>query len=244
MLAIGTPAATSGSQAQADVEVAVNPADAGAVACNAANGSPQLSRCCPAGARAGLAPARQGGRVTHPGTGTGSRSPGRDRLGVARRRDRLEMALIAVAADKGAPGVTTTATALAAGLALARGTGRIADPAACGYRALAARRARRPQLRSAARAAQPGRGRPARARTGQVWQHAQRLRGGLDVLAGVATWSRAAASSRWGLVGDLLARLPGADVEVADCGRLRAGRPVLRTTRPGRHRLHHPAEPG
>lgn len=33
-----SPAAASGSQAMADVEVAVNPADAGAVACNAANG--------------------------------------------------------------------------------------------------------------------------------------------------------------------------------------------------------------
>jgi hypothetical protein len=38
VLAVVTPAATSGSTAIADVEVALNPTDAGAVACNAANG--------------------------------------------------------------------------------------------------------------------------------------------------------------------------------------------------------------
>ena len=81
VLAIGTPAATSGSQAQADVEVAVNPADAGAVACNAANGiggprGAARRRHCRA-----RPSARQGGRVTH--------SRHRDRLGVARRRGRL-----------------------------------------------------------------------------------------------------------------------------------------------------------
>jgi hypothetical protein len=56
VLAIGTPAATSGSQAQADVEVGVNPADAGAVACNAANGIVGIA-VLPAGSSgAGLAP--------------------------------------------------------------------------------------------------------------------------------------------------------------------------------------------
>ena len=38
VLAIGAPSATSGSTAIADVEVALNPSDAGPVACNAANG--------------------------------------------------------------------------------------------------------------------------------------------------------------------------------------------------------------
>jgi hypothetical protein len=38
VLSVTAPAATSGGNAQADVAVAVNPADAGAVACNAANG--------------------------------------------------------------------------------------------------------------------------------------------------------------------------------------------------------------
>jgi hypothetical protein len=38
VLAVGAPSATSGSTAVADVEVALNPSDAGTVACNAANG--------------------------------------------------------------------------------------------------------------------------------------------------------------------------------------------------------------
>ena len=38
VLAVGAPSATSGSTAVADVEVALNPSDAGAVACNASNG--------------------------------------------------------------------------------------------------------------------------------------------------------------------------------------------------------------
>ena len=55
---------------------------------------------------------------------------------------------------------------------------------------------------------------------GQVWQHAQRLRGGLDVLAGVGNAEQGSGiEPLWGPVGDLLARLPEADV-IADCGRL------------------------
>jgi hypothetical protein len=76
VLAIGTPAAASGSQAQADVEVAVNPADAGAVACNAANGIAGIA-VLPGGGTAGLAPAHgQTGTSPTPSTGTGSASPG------------------------------------------------------------------------------------------------------------------------------------------------------------------------
>jgi hypothetical protein len=73
VLAIGTPAATSGSQAQADVEVAVNPADAGAVACNAANGIVGLA-VLPAGGVVGLAPTS--GTTTTPNSGAGSTAPG------------------------------------------------------------------------------------------------------------------------------------------------------------------------
>ena len=55
---------------------------------------------------------------------------------------------------------------------------------------------------------------------GQVWQHAQRLRGGLDVLAGVGNAEQGSGiEPLWGPVGGLLAALPGADV-IADCGRL------------------------
>jgi hypothetical protein len=128
------------------------------------------------------------------------------------------MALIAVAADKGAPGVTTTATALAAvwprPVVLAE-----CDPAGGDvvYRLPGAHGGRldpRRGLLSLAVAARHG------LEPGQVWQHAQRLRGGLDVLAGVGNAEQGTGiEPLWGPVGDLLARLPGADV-IADCGRL------------------------
>lgn len=73
VLAVGAPAATSGSQAQADVEVAVNPADAGAVACNAANGIVGIA-VLPAGGGAGLGPAQR--TTTTPNNGAGSTTPG------------------------------------------------------------------------------------------------------------------------------------------------------------------------
>jgi hypothetical protein len=73
VLAIGAPAATSGSQAQADVEVAVNPADAGAVACNAANGVVGIA-VLPAGGAVGLGPTS--GTTTTPNSGAGSTAPG------------------------------------------------------------------------------------------------------------------------------------------------------------------------
>ncbi len=128
------------------------------------------------------------------------------------------MALIAVAADKGAPGVTTTATALAAvwprPVVLAE-----CDPAGGDivYRLPGAHGGRldpRRGLLSLAVAARHG------LEPDQVWQHAQRLRGGLDVLAGVRNAEQGSGiEPLWGPVGDLLARLPGADV-IADCGRL------------------------
>lgn len=73
VLAIGAPAATSGSQAQADVEVAVNPADAGAVACNAANGIVGIAML-PTGGVVGLGPTS--GSTTTPNSGAGSTAPG------------------------------------------------------------------------------------------------------------------------------------------------------------------------
>jgi len=68
VLAIGAPAATSGGQAQADVEVAVNPADAGAVACNAANGIVGIAML-PAGGAIPNSTASSG--PASPGAGTG-----------------------------------------------------------------------------------------------------------------------------------------------------------------------------
>jgi hypothetical protein len=54
----------------------------------------------------------------------------------------------------------------------------------------------------------------------QLWTHAQKLRGGLDVLLGVTTAEQGAGlEPLWGPVGSLLSGLPQADV-IADCGRL------------------------
>jgi hypothetical protein len=70
VLAIGAPSATSGSTAVADVEVAVNPSDAGPVACNAANGIVAIA-VLPNGGRGAAAAAGAGA-----GSGTGQATPG------------------------------------------------------------------------------------------------------------------------------------------------------------------------
>jgi len=128
------------------------------------------------------------------------------------------MALIAVAADKGAPGVTTACVALAAvwprPVLLAE-----CDPAGGDlvYRLPAAGGG---QL-------DPGRGLLSLAvavRRGlgpdQAWEHTQKLRGGLDILVGVVTAEQGAGlEPLWGPVGATLAGLPEADV-IADCGRI------------------------
>jgi hypothetical protein len=128
------------------------------------------------------------------------------------------MALIAVAADKGAPGVTTTALALAAvwprPVLLAECDPAGGDlvyrlPSADGGRldprrgllslAVAARRGLQPQ---------------------QIWEHVQKLHGGLDVLTGVTNADQGAGLNLlWGPVGRVLAASDEADV-IADCGRL------------------------
>ena len=126
--------------------------------------------------------------------------------------------LIAVAADKGAPGVTTTAVTLAAvwprPVLLAEcdpAGGDIAYwlPAEGGGR-LDPRRGLLSLAVAARRDLQPA----------QLWTHAQKLRGGLDVLLGVTTADQGAGlEPLWGPVGGLLSGLPQADV-IADCGRL------------------------
>jgi hypothetical protein len=132
------------------------------------------------------------------------------------------MALITVAADKGAPGVTTTALALAAvwprPCLLAECDPAGGDlvywlPGADGGR-LDPRRG----LVSLAVAAR--RGPPSR-----VWEHAQKLRCGLDVLLGVASAEQGSGlDPLWAAIGGALAALPQADV-IADCGRLGADGP-------------------
>jgi hypothetical protein len=128
------------------------------------------------------------------------------------------MALIAVAADKGAPGVTTTALALAAvwprPVLLAE-----CDPAGGDlvYRLPAADGGRLDQRRgllSLAVAARRG------LQPQQTWEHVQKLNGGLDVLTGVTNADQGAGLNLlWGPVGRVLAGNAQADV-IADCGRL------------------------
>ncbi len=128
------------------------------------------------------------------------------------------MALIGIAADKGAPGVTTSAVVLAAvwprPVLLAE-----CDPAGgdLGYWLPAAEGGRLDPHRgllSMAVATRRG------AQPHQVWEHTQKLRGGLDVLTGVTTAEQGAGlEPLWGSVGLTLSRLPQADV-IADCGRI------------------------
>jgi hypothetical protein len=128
------------------------------------------------------------------------------------------MALITLAADKGAPGVTTAALALASvwpnPVLLAEcdpsgGDLMFRFPTPDGHQldprrgllslAVAGRRDYQQQ---------------------QVWQHAQKIHGGLDVLVGVTNAEQGSGlSNLWGPLGTMLAALPQADV-IADCGRI------------------------
>lgn len=128
------------------------------------------------------------------------------------------MALIAVAADKGAPGVTTACLALT--LAWPRAVLLAECDPAGGDLVYRLPGARGGQL-------DPGRGLLSLAvaarhglSPGQVLEHAQKLRGGLDVLVGVVTAEQGTGlEPLWGPVGAALAGLPGCDV-IADCGRI------------------------
>jgi hypothetical protein len=134
------------------------------------------------------------------------------------------MALIAIAADKGAPGVTTASTALAAvwprPVLLAE-----CDPAGGDlvYRLPSADGGRldpRRGLLSLAVAARRG------VAPQQVWEHAQKLHGGLDVLTGVSHAEQGMGLELlWGPVARILAGLPSADV-IADCGRIGPDGPI------------------
>lgn len=135
------------------------------------------------------------------------------------------MALIALAADKGSPGVTTAAVALAA-LWPRRALLAETDPAGGDliYRSVGIdHRPLDPGTGILSLAATARRGIAAE----QLWDHAQRLSGGLDVLVGLAAAEQAAGlTGQWGALGKAfgeLARSPhqeaAADV-LADCGRL------------------------
>ncbi|HEY1917993.1 MAG TPA: hypothetical protein VGH27_20665 [Streptosporangiaceae bacterium] len=134
------------------------------------------------------------------------------------------MALIAIAADKGAPGVTTASVALAAvwsrPVVLAE-----CDPSGGDlvYRLPAAdggRLSLQQGLLSLAVATRRG------VQAQQVWEHAQKLYGGLDVLVGVSGAEQGAGLELlWSGVGRALAAVPQADV-IADCGRVGVDGPI------------------
>lgn len=141
------------------------------------------------------------------------------------------MALIALAADKGAPGVTTTAVALAA-LWPRRALLAEADPAGGDlvYRSVGPNgRPLDPSTGILSLAATARRGIAAE----QLWDHAQRLSGGLDVIVGLAASDQATGlSGQWGALGRAFAELAqsphqeaAADVLV-DLGRLDAYSPA------------------
>jgi hypothetical protein len=134
------------------------------------------------------------------------------------------VALIVLAADKGAPGVTTAATALAAvwprpvllaecdpaggdlAYRLPAYDGGVLNPAK-GLLTLGA---------TARRGLDPG----------QIHAHTQKIVGGLDVLVGLTHGEQAAGLTwLWGPLGRALAGIPQADV-IADCGRL-GGHPQI-----------------
>ncbi|MFD9813785.1 hypothetical protein [Streptomyces sp. NPDC059080] len=139
------------------------------------------------------------------------------------------MTLIALAADKGAPGVTTTALALSA-VWPRRALLAEVDPAGGDlvYRNVAAHGgALDPNLGLLSLAATARRGLVAE----QVWDHVQPMSGGLDVLVGLGTSEQAAGvSGLWATLGRAFVELGesprGAADVIADCGRLGTDSPA------------------
>jgi hypothetical protein len=82
VLQVATPNAASGSSAMADVEVALDPADAGRVACNASNGIVGIA-VLPNGGRGAQAGSNPGGSLPGPGGGGRGGQAGRGGQGKA-----------------------------------------------------------------------------------------------------------------------------------------------------------------
>ncbi|WKU46462.1 hypothetical protein Q3V23_21720 [Streptomyces sp. VNUA116] len=133
------------------------------------------------------------------------------------------MALIAIAADKGSPGVTTTAVALAA-VWPRRALLAEADPAGGDlvYRCAAAHGGPLdPNTGMLSLAAAARRGLVAE----QLWDHAQPVSGGLEVLVGLGNSEQSVGlSGVWPVLGNAFAGLArsqqGAADVIADCGRI------------------------
>jgi MinD-like ATPase involved in chromosome partitioning or flagellar assembly len=135
------------------------------------------------------------------------------------------MALIAVAADKGSPGVTTTAITLAA-VWPRRALLAELDPSG-GDVALRLRGPRGAPLSPETGLISLAVGVRRGSRPEQVFEHVQRLDGGLEVIVGLSAGEQGSGlTGLWGPVGELLELAPGVDV-VADCGRLYPGSPAV-----------------
>jgi MinD-like ATPase involved in chromosome partitioning or flagellar assembly len=135
------------------------------------------------------------------------------------------MGLLAVASDKGSPGVTTTALTIAA-VWPRRAVLAELDPSG-GDVAFRLRGPRGTPLAPGTGVLSLGAGLRRGARPEQVFEHVQRLDGGLEVLLGVPTAEHTATlDGIWPAMGTALASIPGVDV-VADCGRLYPGAPTL-----------------
>lgn len=140
------------------------------------------------------------------------------------------MALIAIAADKGSPGVTTTALALAA-VWPRRALLAETDPAGGDlvYRSRGAHGGvLDPNVGLLSLAATARKGLAAE----QLWDHAQPLNGGLDVLVGIGGAEQAAGlTGLWPMLGQAFATLAespnGAADVIADCGRIGGDTPAL-----------------
>jgi hypothetical protein len=140
------------------------------------------------------------------------------------------MALIALAADKGSPGVTTAAVALAA-VWPRRALFAEVDPAGGDlvYRSAAAHGgALDPNTGMLSLAATARRGLAAE----QLWDHAQPIAGGLEVLVGLGGAEQAAGlGGLWPVLGQAFATLAdsphGAADVLADCGRIGTDGPAL-----------------
>jgi MinD-like ATPase involved in chromosome partitioning or flagellar assembly len=134
------------------------------------------------------------------------------------------MALIVLASDKGSPGVTTTAVTLAA-VWPRRALLAELDPSG-GDVALRLRGPRgaplSPEIGLISMAVGVRRG----SHPEQVFEHVQRLDGGLEVIVGLSTGEQGSGlAGLWGPVGETLEHAPGVDV-IADCGRLYSGSPA------------------
>jgi hypothetical protein len=135
------------------------------------------------------------------------------------------MSLIVLASDKGSPGVTTTAVALA-GVWPRRAILAECDPSGGDlvYRAPAENGGPLDPnigMLSLATTARHG------LAPHQLGQHLQRIHGGLELVTGLATGDQSVGlAGLWPALGRVFAGLPDADV-IADCGRVGAAGPAL-----------------